>query len=248
MTLRIISLNLWWGGNLMPALLEFLKNQDADVVALQEVHDGRGAQLKERQRSMEVLRAQLQYPYDDFAQALVLNEPEGKVSMGNAILSKFPITRSSTTFLVESTRADYDDVPEQWPIFPRVLQGADINTPGGEASIFNWHGVWDMAGDNPSPERRRMIEKTLATIEGKSKVILTGDSNATLGNPVLRGVEARLTSVFGQTLVTTFNMRRKKISLVTPPPRWIISTSAPRSRFCREKLPMLTFRITCPWS
>ncbi len=209
MIVKVISLNLWWGGELFPAIIDFLKQQNADIVALQEVHDGHDPSFKEQWRSMEVLRRELGYPCDDYAQAFILTEADAKIPLGNAVLSKFPITDTSVTFLVESSRDEYQDVPEQWPIEPRVLQYAALDTPSGPVNLFNMHGVWDMAGDRPSQERQAMIVKTLAAIKDKPNVILTGDTNASQGNPVLKDLEQQLTSVFGRTLTTTFNMRRK---------------------------------------
>lgn len=209
MTIKIISLNLWWGGNLFPRIIEFLREHDADVVLLQEVHDAHDPMLKDRFRSMDVLKKELGYPYQDFAQALILKLPEGRMPSGNAVLSKFPITDRSVTFVFDATQQEYLDVPEQWPIFPRVLQHAKLKTPAHELNVFNMHGVWDLAGDNPSPQRRVMIERTLKAMEGKPNVILAGDTNATTGNPLLRDIEKEYTSVFGGELKSTFNMRHK---------------------------------------
>lgn len=209
MKLKVVCLNLWWGGNLFPEIISFLRQEDADIVMLQEVHDGHDPKLKDRLRSMDVLKDRLGYPHQDFARALVLKLPEGRVPSGNATLSKYPITGTSVTPLFDATQEEYLDIPEQWPIFPRILQHAALETPAGEVNVFNMHGVWDLDGDNPSPQRRTMVERTLKAIAGKPNVILAGDTNATTGNAVLRDIEKELRSVFGGELKSTFNMRHK---------------------------------------
>ncbi len=209
MTLKFISLNLWWGGNLFPQIIDFLRAEDADIVALQEVHDGKDPALKDRLRSMQVLKQELGYPHQEFALAHMLILPEGTLPSGNAVLSKFPITNSAVTFLFDPTQTAYFDKPEQWPILPRILQGTSLDTPVGEVNVFNIHGVWDLDGDSPSPQRQTMVERTFEAIQGKSNVILAGDTNANQNNPVLLDIEKRLTSVFGRELASTFNMRRK---------------------------------------
>ncbi|HVX57275.1 MAG TPA: endonuclease/exonuclease/phosphatase family protein [Candidatus Saccharimonadales bacterium] len=209
MVLKCICLNMWWGGNLFPAIIDFLRAEDADVVCLQEVHDAHEPSLKDRFRSMDVLREQLGYPHDDFAESHILKVPEGRMPSGNAVLSKFPITGRAKTYLFEATQDEYLDVPEQWPIFPRILEHVTLDVPAGEINVFNMHGVWDLAGDNPGPGRRQMVERTLAAMQGKPNVILTGDTNASNGNPVLDDLDAVLTDVFERKLPTTFNMRRK---------------------------------------
>jgi len=209
MKLKIVCLNLWWGGNLFPEIIKFLRQEDADVVMLQEVHDSHDPGLKDRLRSMDVLKEKLGYPYQDFAEAHKLNLPEGKTPSGNAILSKYEITKRSVTPLFDAVQEEYEDIPEHWAVFPRILEHAALDTPAGQINVFNIHGIWDLAGDNPSPQRRIMVDRTLEAIDGKPNVILAGDTNATTGNPLLRDIESRLTSVFGNELRSTFNMRRK---------------------------------------
>jgi endonuclease/exonuclease/phosphatase family metal-dependent hydrolase len=209
MTFKFISLNLWWGGNLFDQIVEFLESEQADVIALQEVFDGHDPSLPERLRSMDALKARLNYPHQRFAHSHILAMPEGKLPSGNALLSRFPIVDQTVTYLFEATRDEYQDVPEQWPIFPRILQGVKLDTPAGEINVFNIHGVWDLDGDNPSEARKTMVEKTLQAVADKPNVLLTGDTNATTGNPLLRDIDKRLTSVFGNELTSTFNMRRK---------------------------------------
>lgn len=207
--MKCICLNLWWGGNLFPAIIDFLRAEDADVVCLQEVHDAHDPELKDRLRSMDMLREKLGYPYEDFAESHLLKLPEGLMPSGNAVLSKFEITMRSKTYLFDSMQDEYLDVPEQWPIFPRILQHVALVSPGGEINVFNMHGVWDLDGDSPSSQRKRMFERTLQTVDGKPNIILTGDTNATTNNPLFRDVEKQLISVFGHELTSTFNMRRK---------------------------------------
>lgn len=207
--MKFISLNLWWGGHLFPQIIDFLKAENADIVALQEVYDGKDVALKDSLRSMQVLKQQLGYPYQVFAHAHDVILPEGTFPSGNAVLSKFPITDSSITPLFDPVRKEYRDIPEHWSVFPRILQGACLDTPAGEVNVFNMHGIWDMDGDSPSPERRTMIQRTLKAIAGKPNVLLAGDTNATNDNPVLDDLDAVLTDVFGRKLPTTFNMRRK---------------------------------------
>lgn len=209
MKLKFISLNLWWGGNLFPQIIKFLKEQDADVVVLQEVHDAHDASLMDRYRSMDVLKDALSYPYREFALAHMLTLPEGVMPSGNAVLSKFPIKTNGIIRLFDPIKDEYLDVPEDWAVFPRILQHACLGTPAGEVNVFNIHGIWDLAGDNPSPQRETMVSRTLDALRGKPNVLLAGDTNASQGNPLLERFDAELTDVFGRKLKTTFNMRRK---------------------------------------
>jgi len=208
MTIKLISLNLWQGGNLFPAILDFLKSEDADILALQEVYDGKDPALADKYRSMAVL-GQLGYPYSDFASAYLDKRSEGLIPQGNAILSKFPIIDRGARFLVEPTQPNYVEIPENFPSLPRVLQSVRLDTPDGEINVFNMHGVWDIDGDNDSEARRSMVDIIIKETSGKSNVIVTGDTNAKSTNPAMQALEASLTNVFGTELPTTFNMRHK---------------------------------------
>jgi endonuclease/exonuclease/phosphatase family metal-dependent hydrolase len=208
LTIKIVSLNMWVGGKLFPAILDFLKVQDADVVALQEVSNGNGAHLSDQYRSMEVLKDSLGYPYQEFAQIFVLETPEGQIPLGSAVLSKFPLNVKPSRFFVEPDREVYQDLPEQWPLMPRMMQHVELNTPAGTIDLFNIHGVWDLAGDSASPARLKMKDIVLEEIKGRPKVLLTGDSNASQGNPIWQDVGRRLTNAMPG-VDSTFNMRRK---------------------------------------
>jgi endonuclease/exonuclease/phosphatase family metal-dependent hydrolase len=209
MTIKLLSLNLWHG-ELIDRCVDFLKGQDADLVILQEVHNGTDSNLPSSMRSLEVLRDNLKYPYEDFAPGVLFNHPEGKVPNGNAILSKFKINKSNFEFFREQFNDDYHDIPENFATYPRILQHAQLETPAGEVNIFNFHGVWDLDGDNYSDRRQQMSEKIIAAIKDKPNVLLGGDTNAKPTNQAMKNIEQYLTSVFGNNLKSTFNMRRKE--------------------------------------
>jgi len=207
--LKFVCLNLWHGGRLFPGILSFLKEQDADVVALQEVYNGTDPSYPDNFRSLSVLRDQLTYPYDNFAPAVLDIMEVGKIDNGNMVLSKLPISGSDVAFFNELYgECDAYD-PRQFPTMPRNLQHVQIDTPAGELNVFNFHGVWDLNGDNDSPQRRKMSEMIIEHVKGKPNVILAGDTNARPTNPAMQRIEKHLKSVFGTELATTFNMKRK---------------------------------------
>lgn len=209
MRIKFVCLNLWDGGRLLPDILTFLKEQDADIVALQEVYNGTDPSFPAQYRSLEVLRKALGYPHDDFAPAVLDKVSVGKVDGGNAVLSKLPIAAHDVVFFNEPYgERDFSD-PDRNPKTPRNLQHVQLKTAGKDLHVFNLQGVWDLDGDNYSPQRRRMSEVIIKNITGKQPAILAGDTNAKTTNQAMRAIEKHLTSVFGDELATTFNMRRK---------------------------------------
>lgn len=211
MNLKVISLNMWWGGELFSALLEFLRREDADIVMLQEVYDGTDPSLKPSYRSMRVLDKELGYPYAEFGLAYIETAPAGKIPHGNAILSKFAVKDSETLFMANPPRPDFEyrDTREHWPILPAPLQIANLETPAGSVAVGNVHGVWDLDGDNYSQNRQAMTSMILELAARQPNVIVAGDTNAKSTNRAMLELEPRLKSVFGAEVPTTFNMRRK---------------------------------------
>jgi endonuclease/exonuclease/phosphatase family metal-dependent hydrolase len=192
----------------MPAALQFLKEQAADIVLLQEVNNGTDPSFTENLRAFEVLKERLDYPYADFAPAVINRLEAGKIQEGNAVLSRFPILGHDVHFLSgELSEHPYD--PALAPAWPRNLQHVALDANGSEINVFNFQGVWDLDGDNFSEQRRRMSDTIIEQVKNKPHVILAGDTNAKPTNPAMRAIEEHLTSVFGNSLTTTFNMQRK---------------------------------------
>lgn len=210
MKLKVISLNLWLGGILFDNVIQFLREQDADIVLLQEVFNGTEPTLERRFRSMQVLKEMLDYPYEDFAAAYRdFDLTNGLMQRGDAILSKFPIKERHATFLSGGYSETYRDVPEQYKDCPRELEHVVIETPDGDLNVFNLQGVWDLNGDNFSEARKKMAEVILTAVKGKQHVILGGDTNARPTNKAIQMIEGELINVFKDTLISTFNMRHK---------------------------------------
>lgn len=212
MKVKFVCLNLWIGGVLFDDILEFLVKQDADIVVLQEVLDHPDLKLPAHYHSLQALQSRLKYPFQDFAPAVLDKFPWGTVVNGNAVLSRFPIKQRDVTFFKEpfnehEPRYSFD--PEYFPQTPRNLQHVTLDIPAGEINVFNTQGVWDLDGDNFSEQRKNMSNIIIKATQGKQNVILAGDTNAKHTNPAMRAIEQHLTSVFGDELTTSFNLRRK---------------------------------------
>lgn len=210
MKLKIVSLNVWLGGLLMDDIITFLKQQDADIVLLQEAFNGTDPLLERRFRTMQVLQEALGYAHGHFAPAYRdFDFSKGKADRGNGLLSKFPVVGGDNIFLSGEYSTTYRDVPGQYQACPRNLQLTTLKIGGDEVNVFNIQGVWDINGDSYSDDRKHMADTILASIKDKSNVILAGDTNAKMTNRAILDIETELVNIFGRELVSTFNMRRK---------------------------------------
>ncbi|HVV67154.1 MAG TPA: endonuclease/exonuclease/phosphatase family protein [Candidatus Saccharimonadales bacterium] len=208
MKLKALTLNLWNGGRLMDGALDFLAEQNADIVFLQEVYDGSG-DLEPRFRSTEILAERLQYPYAEFAPAMLDKLPEGDIQSGNAILSRYALQTAGIRFFNEPYHELTSTDSKTFKTMPRTLQHITAETPAGVLNLYNMHGVWDLDGDNFSERRQKMRDVIMNAIEGKRNVIMAGDTNAQPTNELWRPIERQLHSVFGTELASTFNMKHK---------------------------------------
>jgi len=198
-----------WHGQLMANALEWLKSCRADIVMLQEVYNRSDEALEPRYRTFSELRRVLQYPTVVFAEAGMERRDVGRLPFGNAVLAKWPVRLNEAILFDTPYNADYVDELANFPTAPRVLQRVVLDSPVGELDVLNVHGPWDLVGERNSPARQRMATALARAAQGVERVVAGGDTNARPVNECWRPVEQVLTSVFGDELETTFNMRRK---------------------------------------
>ncbi len=209
MVYKVITLNIWEGGKLLPDLLKFLKKESPDILALQEVRSSDDPKLSDQDHSFAVIKQELAMPYGDFAAAMLNNLPAGKIPQGNAVLSKYPLERQNVLFFNRPFDENYFDVPEKFAECPRIMQVVDVETPDGKVHIGNVHGIWDLDGDNDSVDRQKMARDIIEATKGKSPYVVLGDTNAKMSNPSIKAIEEYLVNIFASELTSSFNMRRK---------------------------------------
>jgi endonuclease/exonuclease/phosphatase family metal-dependent hydrolase len=210
MHFKIISINLWQGGNLFDAILDFLKKENADILSLNEVYDGTDKNLEIKYRSYSILPKLLNYPYTAFAPAFINNLPIGNVAQGNAIFSRFPIQNSKTVFFDIPFNPNYKETPGEYEDVPRNMLLTEILIDKTVINCFCVHGVWGKHG-NDSERRLKMADTIVNEIKNKKNVILSGDFNMCPNTKSIDKIETHLTYVFKNELKSTFNMKRKTI-------------------------------------
>lgn len=195
----------------MDNAIEFIKQENPDIVALQEVYNGSGTDLPKKYRSWEILKQSLGYPYTHFAPAFCEAKDFGQIDQGNAILSKFPVVGSKITFFdvpygsrVESSGA--------YEFTPRNLQHVQLDLGSTRLNVFNTQGIWGRDGlDN---KRRLAMAQIIAEELGNLQLtILAGDFNVFSNTQSIGFIENKLKNVFPD-LKTSFNMQHKPKSFL----------------------------------
>lgn len=209
---KFITINIWFGGIVWENLVSFIKNEDPDILALQEVYDSHNPEYEKRFRTMDELRIELtNLPYNVF-EPTIFETSHDRAPWGNAIFSKFPINQHKNV-LFDLPVGEYNFETGTNPrLAPEGMLMTEIKTSNDQSiTVCSWHGVWDNHGGN-SEVRDIMGHSIITALIGKSPVILAGDTNLGNNTRVVRSLEneLKLQSVFGDTLQSTFNMTRKK--------------------------------------
>lgn len=211
MKIKFISLNIFEGGLLFDNIHSFLDREQPDIIAFQEVNNGTDPNLQPNLRSIQELEKMLPGYNHFFAPEILLRYPEGKIDIGNAIFSKYPISKEKTVFL-NVPYGEYDTVPigGDFSKHPKNMQCCEISVNGQTLYVCNLHGIWGLDGvDNE--DRLRMSDLIVKEVDGKKNVILAGDFNLKPNTKTIQNIEEHLTNVFKGELETTFNLERKDL-------------------------------------
>ncbi|MBF9255705.1 endonuclease/exonuclease/phosphatase family protein [Pontibacter sp. 172403-2] len=158
----------------LDAIANTIRNQNPDIVALQEVdvNTGRSGPVNQAEAIAEKLGM---HAY--FGRAI----DYGGGYYGVAILSKYPLTETTVTHLPEEADPKAED---------RVLTTAKITLPGGKAIRFGSTHL-----DVRSAGNRDQQVRTINDIAAKEKIpfIVAGDFNATPESSAIAELDKRFT-------------------------------------------------------
>lgn len=206
MKIKFVTLNIWDGGRLFDNAVAFIKKEDPDIVAMQEVYDGRNPKFENRFRTMDVFKKE--FTYSAFSPVFLDTQDIGNVEQGNAIFSKFPISNPSVIFFDTPYGKFTSDNSEDFGRIPGILQQAISALNNIELNICNIHGIWGLDGED-NERRLKMSKAIIREIKNKENVILAGDFNVKPNTQTIRNIESHLKNIFKDELETTFNMKHK---------------------------------------
>lgn len=211
MQFKVLTLNIWNGGRLLNPALDFLRQQQADIMFIQEVYDGANPALAERFRTVELLRTMCPDYFWHFAPTyLDTRAVEGPIEDGQLLLSRWPLTGGQNIFFdIPYGEYDQDHHPD-FSHFPANLQTAVTMVNGQRIKLLNVHGPVNNDGLADTDRRLRMRDSILHASEGEDLVILAGDFNVQPQTETIASIARTLTPIFpAGELASTFNMKQK---------------------------------------
>lgn len=189
--MKLVQLNAW-GGRLETPLLNFLVQQNPDIICLQEIFSIQGNSgffmtIEKIQRELEVRNVFMSPVY-------TINFMRRKAMYGNAIASKLPFSKSCVVFtnLEHSDNFDFDK--DDYNI--RNLQLVRYNLGGKTLNVLNHHGHHlpkHKDGDSQTMRQMQIIEKQVDKLDGA--VILAGDFNLTPDSESLESLNKKLVNL-----------------------------------------------------
>jgi len=212
MKLKFINLNLWYGGKLFDEIIEFLKKEDPDILSAQEVYNATDEKLPLNYRSVAEIKEKLNFEFTAFSPTFLDHKKDNGIvaEQGNAIFSRFPILSTRTIFYEIPYDPNYVEIGPDFSKTPRNLQHCEIEIKGKILNVFNTQGIWGFDGED-NEARLKMSKTIVREVEGKERVILSGDFNTKEQTETIRNIETRLKNVFKGQFETSFNMKRKSL-------------------------------------
>lgn len=192
-------------------LLAYIHKEKPDILALQEVYDGTSPDLEKRFRTMKEFEKEFGEFLPNNAFGATIFDTGVNIKWGNAIFSKFPIKTSKTIFFdLPYSNYNFTEDPDPRLAAEGMLEG-ELDVNGKKVFVYSWHGVWDHHGGD-TEKRQVMQEKICNSLKGKERIILAGDTNVNPDTNVVKNIidELGVESIFGQSLKTTFNLKRKE--------------------------------------
>ncbi|MFZ1549104.1 MAG: endonuclease/exonuclease/phosphatase family protein [Microgenomates group bacterium] len=214
MKLKFITLNIEHGGKLLTEAIEFINNEQPDLLFLQEAQSTEFQTDKSHYKTVSTILSQTTFTYHVFSPYVEFDFDGITILHGNAIFSRYPIEKGEVLYFNgEYEKADFFEAQRlhDFTRLPHAMQTATLQLPHMKVFLTNVHGVWGRDG-NDSPVREKMVEIILRNVEGHTSTIVAGDFNFQSSTHSAKMLEKNLNSVFEQRLVSTFNMKRKKDS------------------------------------
>lgn len=186
MKIKILSWNIW-GGKYLDGVVDFLQAAHADIIGLQEVvEEGSG-------NSAQTIAEKLGYQYVCYGRAMSMSVEGKEVTLGNAVISKYPI--------VESKRHVLSDEKS------RVAVQADIKIGNETLHVFSAHLVH--THQKPSDIQEKQTD-TLTSLLPKEKTVLMGDFNALPESSVIRRMNEVLVNTESKASTPTWSVYPEK--------------------------------------
>lgn len=171
--MKLLNLNICIKLDNNNKIIDFVKEQNADICAFQEAMNDIDDDCFEMYKSKNRLTEIENYPFNDFAPLFIAKgvTKNGKITrdfggnaeQGSLILSKYKIKEHYNQFYYNEYKYEYDATEFREKDWCRSIQNVILNINEKELQIINVHGIWnkDKIGDERTINQSQFILKSI---------------------------------------------------------------------------------------
>lgn len=202
--MKLLSLNIW-GGNVAQPLLKFIKKQqDIDILCLQEVYKNAPHKFScdDKEPHLDVFSdiQELLPNHKGFFRPVI----EDWYGIGLFVKQDIPVIEEGFTYIHENP-----NYPGRGPTHSRILQWIQCQFDNTSYMIVNVHGLWNGKGKTDSSERIKQSQRIRAFMESVHiPKILCGDFNLRPDTESMHLLNRRMTN-----LIKTYNITSTRTKL-----------------------------------
>ncbi|HPR09593.1 endonuclease/exonuclease/phosphatase family protein [Candidatus Saccharibacteria bacterium] len=183
--MKLMQLNVWLG-RLTPQIVRLIEQESPDIICCQEVFSAESTVVFPDNMFdvLQQMTAAGGYPHVFFSPLWQMAIADTTAQMGNAILSRYPLSQQETIFL--SGVYNPNLTAETRVSNTRNAQFCKIDTPAGKLSLVNYHGWWEATpvGSATSVEKMQLVADKARTLS--MPLIIAGDLNVDPTSPAMR--------------------------------------------------------------
>ncbi|MEK7451825.1 MAG: endonuclease/exonuclease/phosphatase family protein [Patescibacteria group bacterium] len=215
--MTIISLNTWGGRASKENLLAFFEaHKDVDIFCLQEIWSAPYESLKDKIDQTKVMTNGMQEISALLSNHQMYFRPHVLDDYGLMILVKkdLPVLKEGEIFVHHyKGYVPKDDIGTH----ARNVHYVTIETPHGNRTIMNFHGLWNGQGKSDSPDRLAQSERIMEFIQTiNNPIVLCGDFNLSPETESLKKLE----SLGLRNLIRENNITSTRTSFYTKPEKF----------------------------
>ncbi|HEY1645391.1 MAG TPA: endonuclease/exonuclease/phosphatase family protein, partial [Candidatus Saccharimonadales bacterium] len=160
--IKLITLNIWQG-RLFRNYPDFLKEEQADIICLQEVYKSdKKIPTLELFSNISTAQEASGLEYSFFSPVHGYKVMGVNVQFGNCILSRTPL-ENQTAIFTSGEYLEFTD-PSDYVNNIRNAQIASVNIDGQSLTVVNHHGYWELSptGSNESTKSLGVLSQALS--------------------------------------------------------------------------------------
>lgn len=182
--MKILQLNTWTG-RIKGALLDYIKNNDFDIICLQEsVWSENRDMLEHFAVSVDQIKEASKLEYVSRAANWEVNSFDSTIAEGISILSRYPITDET----IEIVHGEYKNAKNSQELRHHCYKAQLIKLENG-LNVINYHGYWlpNPIGDDTTISVMKKVAEMAKKATGP--LIMCGDLNIIYDSPAMRELD-----------------------------------------------------------